>query len=78
MKCILGGRPLLTESGIRAGAASKAGDMNQNLGNPPGPNKVEQPLMTRRKRGTGSPAHPEKAQVAALIWVNNELTTSTM
>lgn len=26
VKCILGGHPLLTESGIRAGAASKAGD----------------------------------------------------
>ena len=68
---------MLIESGISAGAAGKAGDMNQNLCNPPGPNKVEQPLMTRRERGTRSPYHPEKAQVAALIWVNDELTTST-
>lgn len=64
---------MLTESEIIAIAASKA---IRILANPPCPGKAEQSLMTRRKKGTASPSHPEKAQAAALNGVNKELTAS--
>lgn len=44
----------------------------------PGPKKVEQPLMTRSTRRARPPSGPEEAQTAAPMWVNKELTTSTM